>query len=168
MLMSRASLDAVIMAFSLPARTKSEHELITLRKQASNSPPLCASHGPSEGADHSAGMGMGADITEQLGAAASLRRALLSPRMISFLFEMWCVGAFFTVVEKFLFVYVLRELGGSQSLCGYSVAVTVLFELPLFHYGKSATQSSPHLHLHHHQRSPWITSDLDHTQETKS
>jgi cyanate permease len=37
------------------------------------------------------------------------------------------------VVENLIFLY-FEFLGGSYSMCGITVAVTVLFELPLFHY----------------------------------
>lgn len=39
------------------------------------------------------------------------------------------------LVEQLLFVYAVRELGASYSLCGYSVAVNVLLELPIFFCG---------------------------------
>ena len=38
-----------------------------------------------------------------------------------------------SVVESLIFLY-FEFLGGSNTLCGLTVAVTVLFELPLFHY----------------------------------
>ena len=50
----------------------------------------------------------------------------------------------YKVVEKFIFVYVIDDLGGTQSLCGYSVAVTVVFELPIFHYGERLMRALGH------------------------
>jgi hypothetical protein len=38
-----------------------------------------------------------------------------------------------SVVENLIFLY-FEFLGGSNTLCGLTVAVTVLFELPIFHY----------------------------------
>jgi hypothetical protein len=57
--------------------------------------------------------------------------------MLVFLFEMLCMGAGVALVERLLFVYVEAPvsgggLAGSTTLCGLSVGVTVLFELPIF------------------------------------
>ena len=38
-----------------------------------------------------------------------------------------------SVVENLIFLY-FEFLGGSNTLCGFTVAVTVFFELPIFHY----------------------------------
>jgi hypothetical protein len=39
------------------------------------------------------------------------------------------------VIERgLLFIYVIQDLKGSTTLCGAIVGVTVLFELPIFHY----------------------------------
>lgn len=45
------------------------------------------------------------------------------------------VGAGFSMVEGMLFL-LLQELGASNLLCGLAVVVTVIFELPIFHYAK--------------------------------
>ena len=37
-------------------------------------------------------------------------------------------------VERFLFIYLIDELGASTALCGGTVLLTVLFEIPIFHY----------------------------------
>lgn len=37
-------------------------------------------------------------------------------------------------VEKLLFLYILNDLQASTTLCGLTVGVTVLLELPIFHY----------------------------------
>jgi hypothetical protein len=37
-------------------------------------------------------------------------------------------------VERFLFIYLIDELGASTLLCGGTVLLTVLFEIPIFHY----------------------------------
>jgi len=40
------------------------------------------------------------------------------------------------VIDKLLFVYLTTDLKASTSFCGLSVAVTVIVEIPLFHYGR--------------------------------
>jgi len=37
-------------------------------------------------------------------------------------------------VEDFLFLYLVNDLGASQLLCGITITITVIFELPVFHY----------------------------------
>jgi len=39
------------------------------------------------------------------------------------------------VIDKLLFVYLTNELHATTSFCGLTVAVTVIIEIPLFHYG---------------------------------
>ena len=67
------------------------------------------------------------------GNGGSCARAC-SARMLSFWLLMVAIGCGFTVVEKFLFVFAEKELGATPSLCGLSVSVTVIFELPIFLY----------------------------------
>jgi len=45
------------------------------------------------------------------------------------------IGAGFSMVEGMLFL-LLQELNASNLLCGLAVVVTVIFELPIFHYAK--------------------------------
>lgn len=40
------------------------------------------------------------------------------------------------VIDKLLFIYLTKELHGSNTFCGATVAVTVVIEIPLFFYGK--------------------------------
>ena len=46
-------------------------------------------------------------------------------------------GAGFAVVDRLLFVYLIDSFQASKLLCGLTVGMTVLFELPIFYYGKS-------------------------------
>jgi PPP family 3-phenylpropionic acid transporter len=57
--------------------------------------------------------------------------------VVLWLFEVAVIGAGMSLVDAFLFVYLQNELGAPTKLCGYTVGVTVLFELPIFHYSKS-------------------------------
>lgn len=52
-----------------------------------------------------------------------------------FFVNMGAIGAGFSMVEGMLFL-LLQELKASTMLCGLSVVVTVIFELPIFHYAK--------------------------------
>lgn len=45
------------------------------------------------------------------------------------------LGAGFSMVEGLLFI-LLQDMNASSLLCGFSVVVTVIFELPIFHYAK--------------------------------
>jgi PPP family 3-phenylpropionic acid transporter len=65
---------------------------------------------------------------------SSLVRALLRPSMLFFLFEIALFGAGMAVVERLLFIYLKDDLGGNTTLCGLTVVVTVIFELPIFMY----------------------------------
>ena len=49
-----------------------------------------------------------------------------------FFLEMLIMGAAAAVVERLLFLYLINDLGASTALCGLSVLVTVIFEVPLF------------------------------------
>jgi hypothetical protein len=52
---------------------------------------------------------------------------------LSYVVAMFTLYIGMSVVENLIFLY-FEFLGGSSSMCGLTVAVTVLFELPLFHY----------------------------------
>ncbi|KAL7459888.1 hypothetical protein ACHAWC_011737 [Mediolabrus comicus] len=58
------------------------------------------------------------------------KNALLN---VSYIIAMFLLYTGMAVVENLIFLY-FEFLGGSYSMCGITVAVTVLFELPLFHY----------------------------------
>ena len=60
---------------------------------------------------------------------ASLGAAL---EVAFFFFEMFVLGAAAAVVERLLFLYLINDLGASTTLCGLTVLVTVIFEVPLF------------------------------------
>ena len=52
---------------------------------------------------------------------------------LSYVFAMFALYVGMSVVENLIFLY-FEMLGGSYSMCGLTVAVTVMFEFPLFHY----------------------------------
>lgn len=51
----------------------------------------------------------------------------------SYIISLFTLYIGMSVVESLVFLY-FELLGGSNTMCGLTVAVTVLFELPLFHY----------------------------------
>ena len=51
----------------------------------------------------------------------------------SFIMSLFALSIGMSVVESLIFLY-FEFLGGSNIMCGMTVCVTVLFELPLFHY----------------------------------
>jgi MFS transporter, PPP family, 3-phenylpropionic acid transporter len=63
-----------------------------------------------------------------------LRKAILRLPVCLWLFEVAIIGAGMGIVDSFLFVYLQNQLNASTELCGYSVGVTVLLELPIFHF----------------------------------
>jgi MFS family permease len=58
----------------------------------------------------------------------------LRPRTMFFLVEVIIMGAGMATVERLLFLYLVNDLQASTLLCGLSVGVNVLFELPIFWY----------------------------------
>lgn len=54
----------------------------------------------------------------------------------SFIVSLFALSIGMSVVESLIFLY-FEFLGGSNIMCGMTVCVTVLFELPLFHYAPS-------------------------------
>ncbi|KAL3826850.1 hypothetical protein ACHAXA_005692 [Cyclostephanos tholiformis] len=52
---------------------------------------------------------------------------------VSFISSLFALSIGMSVVESLIFLY-FEFLGGSTMMCGMTVCVTVLFELPLFHY----------------------------------
>ena len=59
---------------------------------------------------------------------------LLAPSFLFFLFEVAIIGAGIGVVERLLFIYLQSDLQASTFLCGLTVLVNVIFELPIFIY----------------------------------
>lgn len=53
---------------------------------------------------------------------------------LAFLFTMACISVGTSQVEGLYFLF-LDDIGSSNTLLGFSVAVTVIFEIPLFFYG---------------------------------
>ncbi|KAL1526668.1 hypothetical protein AB1Y20_015372 [Prymnesium parvum] len=63
-----------------------------------------------------------------------LMRGLRHWRVLVALAEVLILGVGVGVAEKLIFAYVVRELGGSPSLCGYGVACMSLTNVPLFFF----------------------------------
>ena len=63
--------------------------------------------------------------------------ALTRMRVLVLLILIGVFGAGFAVVDRLLFVYLIDSFQASKLLCGLTVGMTVLFELPIFYYGKS-------------------------------
>ena len=55
---------------------------------------------------------------------------------ISYILALFTLYIGMSVVENLIFLY-FEFLGGSNTLCGFTVAITVLFELPIFHYASN-------------------------------
>eukprot|EP00927_Polykrikos_kofoidii_P084752 TRINITY_DN9024_c1_g1_i1.p1 TRINITY_DN9024_c1_g1~~TRINITY_DN9024_c1_g1_i1.p1 ORF type:complete len:489 (-),score=45.64 TRINITY_DN9024_c1_g1_i1:140-1438(-) len=55
-----------------------------------------------------------------------------NPSSCGFLVALACVGVGMSLVENMLFLLFVQDMGSSKGLCGISVAVTVMFEIPIF------------------------------------
>lgn len=64
--------------------------------------------------------------------------------MLFWLFEVLVIGAGMSMVDSFLFVYLQNDLGASTRLCGCTVGVTVLFEIPIFLRSKRLLRDAGH------------------------
>ncbi|CAJ1948299.1 unnamed protein product [Cylindrotheca closterium] len=56
--------------------------------------------------------------------------------VLLWLTEVAVIGSGMSIVETFLFVHMQDDLQSTTTLCGYSVGVTVLLEVPIFHNSK--------------------------------
>jgi MFS transporter, PPP family, 3-phenylpropionic acid transporter len=60
------------------------------------------------------------------------------------LLQVVVIGCGMALVDSFLFLYLQNDLGASTKLCGFTVGVTVLMELPIFHYAEYLLHSVGH------------------------
>lgn len=70
------------------------------------------------------------------GSIKELLRLILRPRVTFFLLEVVVMGIGMGTVERLLFLYLVNDLQASTLLCGLSVGVNVIFELPIFWYAQ--------------------------------
>jgi PPP family 3-phenylpropionic acid transporter len=61
-----------------------------------------------------------------------LWRALYQWQILVWLTHVTLMGAAMSLVDSFLFVFLQKDLGATTSLCGFTVGVTVLLEIPVF------------------------------------
>ena len=66
------------------------------------------------------------------GNILDLVRIATNPRVSGFMLETVVMGAGMATVERLLFLYLVNDLGASNLLCGISVGVNVMIEIPLF------------------------------------
>jgi PPP family 3-phenylpropionic acid transporter len=65
-----------------------------------------------------------------------LVRALCRLPVVFWLLQVITIGCGMALVDTFLFLYLQNDLGASTKLCGLTVGITVLMELPIFHYSQ--------------------------------
>lgn len=65
-----------------------------------------------------------------------------SKKYILFIFEIFVIMLCFGYVEKYMFIYFIYELHGSITIAGVTVIITVLFEIPIFHYSEKVLQKT--------------------------
>mmetsp|Transcript_2749 Transcript_2749/g.4471 ORF Transcript_2749/g.4471 Transcript_2749/m.4471 type:complete len:339 (+) Transcript_2749:408-1424(+) len=74
-----------------------------------------------------------------------LMKVLTHKHTIAFFVEIFVFAMGMGVIEKgLLFVFMIRDLKASTTLCGACVGVTVLFELPVFQYSEKILQTLGH------------------------
>jgi Na+/melibiose symporter-like transporter len=78
------------------------------------------------------------------GKIIDLIRLFIRPQVALFLFEVLVMGAAMATVERLLFLYMVNDLNASTLLCGLSVGVNVLFELPIFWYASPIMRTLGH------------------------
>jgi MFS family permease len=113
----------IIVAVALPARSRSEQQhydrLETTAKATAGGGghPLQKQH-------------------QERPEIGTLYKALVRLPIIWWIFEVSVIGCGMALVESFLFVYLQNDLGATTRLCGWTVGVTVLCEIPIFYYSK--------------------------------
>jgi MFS_1 like family len=89
--------------------------------------------------------------SEQQTPKASLtplwRKFICQPQIVVFLCVVLVMGAATSIVENLLFLYMRQDLKAPYSLCGVSVVITVVFEIPLFFLGKKLLSTFGTLNL---------------------
>ncbi|KAL3932939.1 MAG: hypothetical protein SGBAC_010612 [Bacillariaceae sp.] len=73
-------------------------------------------------------------VVVEEGTLMELIAIFIRPRTLLFLMEVIVMGAAMATVERLLFLYLVNDLQASTFICGLSVFVNVLFELPIFWY----------------------------------
>mmetsp|Transcript_40994 Transcript_40994/g.98844 ORF Transcript_40994/g.98844 Transcript_40994/m.98844 type:complete len:521 (+) Transcript_40994:548-2110(+) len=73
-------------------------------------------------------------VSSEGGTLMELIAIFVRPRTLIFLLEVIIMGAAMATVERLLFLYLVNDLQASTFICGLSVFVNVLFELPIFWY----------------------------------
>mmetsp|Transcript_12530 Transcript_12530/g.26516 ORF Transcript_12530/g.26516 Transcript_12530/m.26516 type:complete len:538 (+) Transcript_12530:164-1777(+) len=65
-----------------------------------------------------------------------LVRLAMQPRVAGFMVETVVMGAGMATVERLLFLYLVNDLGSTNLLCGLSVGINVMIEIPIFWYAE--------------------------------
>lgn len=71
---------------------------------------------------------------EKNATKSELYAVIFSKSFLFLLLEVALIGAAIGIVERLLFVYLQNDLNASTFLCGLTVLITVIFELPIFLY----------------------------------
>jgi len=109
-----------IVWYGLPARSKSEQERYDVQ------------HSNSIDSDSATDVSFSRRSILQ----GVLKEVICRPVVIVWLFQVIVIGAAMSLVDSFLFVYLQNDLSASTKLCGTTVGVTVIFEIPIFYYSK--------------------------------
>jgi len=74
----------------------------------------------------------------------TLWKALTQWQVLHWLLQVVVIGSGMALVDSFLFVFLQNDLKASTKLCGLSVGITVLFELPIFAHSRQVLQRIGH------------------------
>jgi Na+/melibiose symporter-like transporter len=97
-----------------------------------------------------------------------LAKAICRLPVILWLMEVIVIGSGMAMVESFLFVYLQNDFKASTRLCGWTVGVTVLFELPIFHFSQQLLQRLGHDALFIISMTAYVTRVFGYTLLTES
>jgi len=126
-----SSLMIVLVSYCIPDTRKTQEETIPNEHNANESNEEGALDEESEYNDADT------DAVVDVGDIFDLLNLFIKPRVLFFLVEVIIMGAAMATVERLLFLYLVNDLFASTLLCGLSVGVNVLFELPIFWHASS-------------------------------
>ena len=88
--------------------------------------------------------GSGNTGTGESGDVMELVKLAINPRVSGFMLETVVMGMGMATVERLLFLYLVNDLGASNFLCGISVGVSVMTEIPVFWHAERIMKALGH------------------------
>lgn len=140
----------LLIALYLPARSHKEQALYEQRQQGNHPAEEPVLLLPEQGGEESP-LSTDAHNSSSLAPPrranadwAELKQAMLRLPVVVWITQVVVIGTGMALVDSFLFVYLQNDLHASTRLCGWTVGVTVLLELPLFYYSERLLKRMGH------------------------